>query len=60
MFVNRTEELDELASCWGLPGARLGLVWRRRRVGKTALLESSRALGNRCATPRPAARRPTS
>lgn len=39
MFVNRADELRTLYAWWQTPGARLGLLWGRRRVGKTALLE---------------------
>lgn len=39
MFVNRRDEFSALERWWGRPRAALGLVWGRRRVGKTALLE---------------------
>jgi AAA+ ATPase superfamily predicted ATPase len=32
-------ELDQLQAWWSSPGAGMGIVWGRRRVGKTALLQ---------------------
>ena len=36
--MNRESELALLADWWSAAGARLGIVWGRRRVGKSALL----------------------
>jgi len=38
MFVNREAELAALNAWWERPGAAIGVVWGRRRVGKSWLL----------------------
>lgn len=38
-FVNRVVELEQLRAWWNSPGAGMGILWGRRRVGKTALLQ---------------------
>lgn len=38
-FANRKIELRSLEAWWDAPQGTLGLVWGRRRVGKTVLLQ---------------------
>jgi hypothetical protein len=40
MFVNRVHELAFLARVFARPEAQLIVLWGRRRVGKTALLQA--------------------
>lgn len=39
VFVNRHAEIAQLEGWWDPPEAGLGVVWGRRRVGKTALIQ---------------------
>jgi AAA+ ATPase superfamily predicted ATPase len=52
-FVDRVDELAALERWWAGPAGTIGIVWGRRRVGKTALLEhfaaGRRAVFHTCA-----------
>lgn len=37
-FINRSQELEALGKTFALPGKKLGILYGRRRVGKTELL----------------------
>jgi hypothetical protein len=57
-FVNRERELARLEEWWKEPASRLAMVWGRRRVGKTALVQkfsSNKPVLYHIATGRPAA-----
>jgi hypothetical protein len=57
-FVNRERELAALDQWWNQRGARMGLVWGRRRIGKSALVQhfaESKPVVYHSASHRPAA-----
>lgn len=55
-FVNREEELRLLQNWWQVPAGSIGIVWGRRRVGKTELIR--RFAAGRRTVLHTAARRP--